>query len=136
MKSGITNNEQPATNKFLSGRVKGEKGDLGWAVEAEGQAYGADAAVDVELHLVEAIEALGIFLAEWGQDDRTQKREPDLAAVRVAGEHEVDEWTAGMLYDVVGVVGLMRHEDDGAVGFRGYGEVEIGMAGVGVVCAA
>jgi len=53
---------------FCSGRVKGDDRDLGWAVEAEGKAYGADAAVDVELHSIEAIEAFGIFFAQWRQD--------------------------------------------------------------------
>src|SRR5882757_3417165 len=46
-----------------SGRVQGDDGDLGGTVEAEGEAHGADAAVDVKLHPVEAIEAFGVFLA-------------------------------------------------------------------------
>ena len=54
----------------------------------------------------------------------------------VAGEHEVDERAARVGDDVVGVVGLVGHEDDGAVGFGGNGEIEVGMAGAGVVDAA
>jgi hypothetical protein len=48
--------------------------------------------------------------------------------VGVAGEHEIDEMSAGMGDDVVGVVGLVCHEDDGAVGIFGEGEIEVGMA--------
>ena len=54
----------------------------------------------------------------------------------VAGEHEVDERAAGVGEDVVGVVGLVGHEEDGAVGVGGDGEVEVGVAGAGVVDAA
>jgi hypothetical protein len=56
--------------------------------------------------------------------------------VGVAREHEVDERTARMLDDSVGVVRLVDHEDDGAVGFGGDGQVEVGVAGSGVVGAA
>src|SRR5437899_12648250 len=38
--------------------------------------------------------------------------------------------------DVFGVVWLVRHEDYGAVGFGGDGEVKVGSAGAGVVDAA
>ena len=120
----------------VSGGLEGDDGDLRWAVEAEGQAYGADAAVDVELHLVEAEVAFGILLAHGREDERAEEGEADLAAVGVAGEHEVDERAAGVGDDVVGVVGLVGHEDDGAVGFGGDGEVEVGVAGAGVVDAA
>ena len=116
--------------------MKGEDCDLGGAVEAEGQADGADATVDVELHLVEAVVAFGVFLAHGGQDERAEEGKPDLAAVGVAGEHEVDERAAGVGDDGVGVVGLVGHEDDGAVGFGGDGEIEVRAAGAGVVQAA
>ena len=53
-----------------SGRLEGQNGDLRWAVEAEGKAHGADATVDVELHLVELIWALGVLFAHRGQDKR------------------------------------------------------------------
>ena len=54
----------------------------------------------------------------------------------VAGKHDVDKGAAGMGADLVGVVGLVRHEEDGAVGFRGDGQVQIGVAGAGIVDAA
>ena len=83
--------------------------------------------------LVEAVEAFGVLLAHGRQDERAEEGKPDLAAVGVAGEHQVDEVAARVGDDVVGVVGFVRHEDDGAVGFGGEGEVEVGVAGTGVV---
>jgi hypothetical protein len=120
---------------FLRG-IQGEDGDFGGAVQPEGQAYGAETAVDVELHLVETVEAFGVLLAHGRQDKRTQEGEPDLATVGVAGKHEVDERTAWVEDDVVGEVGFMRHEEDGAVGFDGDGQIEVGAAGTGVVDTA
>ncbi len=74
--------------------MQGEDRDLGGAVEAEGQAYGSDAAVDVELHVVEAEVAFDVLLAHGREDERAEEGEADLAAVGVAGEHEVDERAA------------------------------------------
>jgi hypothetical protein len=54
----------------------------------------------------------------------------------VAGEHEVDELSARVLEDDVGVVGFVGHEDDWTVGFGRDGEVEIGLGGGRVVEAA
>ncbi len=116
--------------------LEGEKSDFGGAVEAEGDAYGADAAVDVELHLVEVEDAVGVDPAHGGEDEWAQEGELDLASVGVAREHEVDERAAGVLGDDVGEVGLVGHKDNGAVGVGGNGEVEIRMAGAGVFCAA
>ena len=70
-------------------------GEFGGAVEAEGHAYGADAAVDVELHVVEVEEAFDVFFAHGGKDEGAEDGEADLAAVGVAGEHEVDEREGG-----------------------------------------
>ena len=122
--------------RLQSGGLEGDNCDFGGAVQAEGQAYGADAAVDVELHLVEAVEAFGIFFAHGRQDKRAEEGEPDLASVGVTGEHEVDEMAARVGDDFVGEVRFMRHEEDGAVGVCGEGEVEVGVAGAGVVDAA
>ena len=116
--------------------LKGDDGDFGWAVEPEGQAYGADAPIDVELHAVEGVAAFGVFASHGWEDERSGKGEPDLAAVGVAGEHEVDETAFGVGGDGVGVVGLVSHKDDGGVGVVGNGEVQVGMAGAGVVDAA
>jgi hypothetical protein len=49
-----------------SGGVKRQDCDLWRAVEPEGQADGADAAVDVELHLVEAVVAFRVLHAHRG----------------------------------------------------------------------
>jgi hypothetical protein len=122
--------------RCLLGRIQGDDCDFGRAVQAEGQAYGADAAVDVELHLIEAVETFGVLFAHGRQDERTQERKPDLTSVGVTGEHQVDEMAARVGDDLVGEVGFVRHEKDGAVGFGGEGEVEVGMAGARVVEAA
>lgn len=86
--------------------------------------------------MAEAVEAFGVLLAHGRQDERTDEGQPDLATMGVAGEHDVDEGAAGVCENFVGVVGLVRHEEDGAVGFCGDGEVEVGTAGAGVVDAA
>ena len=65
---------------------------------------------------------------------RTGRRH--LAAVGVAGEHRVDPGEARMADDVVDEVRLVAHEDDGRAGRVGDGEVEVGVAGAGVVGAA
>jgi len=117
------------------GGLEGDDRDFGGAVEAEGQAYGADAAVDVELHLVETVVAFGILQAHGREDERAEEGEYDLTAMGVAGKHQIDERTAGMGDDLVGVVGFVCHEEDGAVGFGGDGEIKIGVAGAGVVDA-
>ena len=54
---------------MLSGRLQGDDRDLRWAVEAEGQAHGADAAVDVELHLVEAEVSFDVLLSHGRKDE-------------------------------------------------------------------
>ena len=123
-------------NRSLRTALQGDDGDLGGAVEAEGKAYGADAAVDVELHVVEAVEAFGVLLGHWREDEGTVEGQLDLAAMGVAAKHEVDERTARVGEDVVGIVGRVCHEEDGTVGFWGNGEVEVGVAGAGVVDAA
>ena len=116
--------------------MQGDDCDFGGAVEAEGQAYRADAAVDVKLHLVEAVVAFGILFAHRGEDEWAEEGQANLSAVGVAGEHEIDKMAAGMGDDMVGEVGLVRHEKDGTIGFGGNGEVEVGVAGAGVFNAA
>ena len=85
--------------------------------------------------MFQVVKAFGVPLAHWGQDEGPEERQPDLPAMGVAGEHEVDEGTARVVENVVCEVGLVRHEDDGAIGFGGNGEIEVGMAGAGVVDA-
>lgn len=111
-------------------------GDLRRAVEAKGKSHGADATVDVELHVAEPEVAHDVLLTHGWKDERAVEGHADLASVGVAGEHEVDEVAARMLDDGIGVVGLVDHEDDGTIGVRGNGQVEIGVAAAGVVGAA
>jgi hypothetical protein len=113
-----------------------EVGEFGGAVEAEGKADGADAAVDVKLQVFELEETLDILLAHGWEDQRANVGEADLAAVGVAGEHEVDEREARVQNDLVDIIGLVAHEEDRRIGSGGDGEVEIGPAGSGVVGAA
>jgi len=105
------------------------------AVEAEGQAYGADASVDVELHVIEVEHAFYVLLTHGRQNQRAEDGETDLAAVGVSGEHEVDERKAGVLDDAFDVVRLVAHKDYGCAGVGGNGEIEVGDAGAGVVGA-
>lgn len=114
---------------------EGEVGEFGGAVEAEGEAYCADASIDVELHVVEVKDSFDVLLAHGREDQRADVGEADLAAVGVAGEHEVDEREAGMPDDPVDIIRLMAHEEDGCVGPGGDGVVEVGSAGAGVVGA-
>src|ERR1017187_10159680 len=116
--------------------LQGEERDLGRAVEAEGDADGADATVDVELQAVEAVEACDILSASWGEDDGAEERQANLATVGVAGKHYVDQAAARVSEDVVGVVGGVAHQQDGAVRLPGDGEVEVGHAGYRVGEAA
>ena len=81
-------------------------------------------------------EAFDVLPPQGREDKCAEEGQADLAAVGVAGEHEVDERSARMQEDVVGVVGLVGHEDDGGVGVGGDSEIEVGAASVGVVDAA
>src|SRR5579875_3906793 len=119
-----------------SGALEGEVGDFGGAVETEGKADGAEAAVDVELQVVELEAAFDVLFAHGRKDERADGGEADLAAVGVAGEHGVDVAEARVADDVVDVVGLVAHEDDGRGGEGRDGEIEVGGAGAGVVGAA
>ena len=68
------------------------------------------------------VEALSKLAAHGREGERANEGKADLAAVGVAGEHEVDQREAGVLDDLVGVVGLVDHEDDGGAGNGGDGE--------------
>lgn len=116
----------------FSGRLQGEDRDLGWAVETEGNTYRADAAIDIKLHVVEAEETFGVFFTHRRKHKRAHEGQPNLAAVGVAREHDIDEMAAWMPQNNVSVVGLMSHQNYRAVGLRRDGEVEawVGRAGV------
>ena len=85
--------------------------------------------------MAELEETFDVLLAHGGKDQGADVGKADLAAVGVAGEHEVDEREAGVKDDLVDVVRLVAHEDDGGAGVFWDGEVEVGGAGAGVVGA-
>ena len=59
-------------------------GEFGGAVQPEGQTDGADAAVHIELHVVELEHAFDVLLTHGWQNERAEYGEADLAAVGVA----------------------------------------------------
>ena len=67
-----------------------EQGNLGRAVQPEGNADTADAAIDVELQSTQAEPPLDILAAHRGKSQWTDPGQTNLAAVRVAAEHERD----------------------------------------------
>ncbi len=113
-----------------------DEGDFRWAVEAEGDSDRAYSTIDIELELMEAEVSFCVLSAHVGEYEGAEEGQAYLSAVGVSGEHEIDEVTAGVLDDLVDVVGLVGHEDDGAVGIGGDGQIEVGVAGAGVVDAA
>jgi hypothetical protein len=117
--------------------VEGEGGDLGGAIEADGEADGAEAAVDVELRfrVGETEEAFDVLLAHGREAEGWEEGQADLTAVGVAREDEVGAAGAGVAQDGVGEVGLVAHDDEGAVELGGDGAVEVGL-GVGDVVEA
>lgn len=117
------------------GALEGEVGDLGRAVEAQGETDGAETAVDVELHLAELEAAFDVLLAHGREDERADDGKPHLAAMSVAGEHGVDPGEARVTNDVVDEIGLVAHEDDGRAGRARHSEIEVRAAGAGVVGA-
>ena len=86
--------------------------------------------------MVKTEHAFNVLLAHGWEDEGAEVRQADLAAVGVAGKHEVDEREAGVKDYVLDVVGLMAHEDDRGAGVGGDGEVEVGGTGPGVVGTA
>jgi len=80
--------------------------------------------------------AFDVLLTHGREDEWAEDGKADLAAVGVAREHEVDEREAGVEDDVLDVVRLVAHEDDGCAGVWGDGKVQVGDAGSGIVGAA
>ncbi len=118
-----------------SGPLQRDFRDLRWAVETERKTDGSDAAIDVELHVRKAEQAGDVLFAHRGKDQRTDQGQAHLAAVGVAGEHEVDQRKAGVLAHLVGVVGFVGHQDDRRSGVSRDGGGQVGDAGSGVVDA-
>lgn len=110
-----------------------DQGNLRRAIEAEGNADGADPPIDVELHVAELEMSLHVPLAHGGKYKCSEEGQADLASVRVAGEHEIDKVSSWMLKNGIGVVGLMRHQNDGTIGRRRNGDLELRVGGAGVV---
>ncbi len=108
-------------------------GQFAWTVEPEGKTHGADAAIHIKLHVVELEQALDVLLTHRRQNQRTDHGQPHLSAVRVSGEHKVNQREPRMLDDGIGVVRLVAHQDDRPFGICGYGKVQVGAAGSGVV---
>ncbi len=77
-----------------------------------------------------------VLLTERRKHERAQPGEPDLAAVGVAGKHQVDEREARVPGEVVGEVRLVDHVDDRAVGALGDGMVGAGAEHTGIAGAA
>ena len=117
---------------WFSGASQRDLGDLGRAVESEGRSNRAEAAIDVELQVLQAEQALNIFLAERGKRHGRNEWKANLSAVGVAAEHELNGWACRMLEHLIDEIGCMAQEDDrlvcaGAKEFRN-GEVDVGMA--------
>ena len=68
-----------------------------------------------------------VLLPHGREDKRSEEGQADLAAVGVAGEHEIDQWRLGDEGGRVGVVGLVRHEDDGRSGVGGMARLRSGL---------
>jgi hypothetical protein len=70
--------------RWLWSSDQGEVSEFGGAVEAEWKSDRPDAAVHVELHVVEPEHAFDILLAHGRENERTKDGKADLAAVGVA----------------------------------------------------
>jgi len=66
-------------------------------------------------------EAFDVLFAHRWEDERADHGKANLAAVGVAGEHEVDVGEAGVLDDRVDEVRFVTHEEHRGVGHGGDG---------------
>ena len=62
-------------------RLQRDQRDLRGAIEADGDAYGADPAIDVELQTIKAKETLHVLPTKWWKDQRAKDRQAYLASV-------------------------------------------------------
>ncbi len=85
--------------------------------------------------MIEVEGSLDVLLTHGGQDEWSDERQTDLAAVGVSGEHNVDEREARVLDDLIDVIGFVAHEKDGCSRVGGYGHGEVGGVGAGVIGA-
>src|SRR5690242_1472182 len=85
--------------------------DLGWTVPAHGKADCAQPGIGVERKAAHSIEAPDILPAQVRQVDGTVPWKPDLAAVGVTRELQINRKSS----DYVGIVGLVREQHRGFV---------------------
>ena len=96
--------------------MQSDDGNLRRAVEPKGYADRADAAVDVELQLAEAEPSLDILSSHRRENQRTNQRQANLAAVSVAAEHERDGLPGGEFQQMIHIVGLMAEQNNRLLG--------------------
>jgi hypothetical protein len=88
-----------------SGRTEGESGDLRPAQEAGAQVHEPESTVGVLEHAPHLVEPTGVALREGWKDQAPQERNPDLTAVRVARELQVEAPGGGAHVGEVRLVG-------------------------------
>ncbi len=102
--------------------------DLRGAVEAKGNADGADTAIHVQLRATDAVKTVREESAEGRQGEGAYAGDADLAAVGVAGEDEIDVVAARVGGDCGGIVGLVRHQQDRRIGVWGNRQIQVRLA--------
>src|SRR5262249_47608826 len=120
--SGTAGREGPAGGRSAAGG-QGQQSDFGAHVVAERGAE-ADALVDVQVAVGDAVHAGGDPLAVAPEGDAPQSGQVDLAAVGVAAQHEIAA-AAAKLLDGAGVVG---QDQAGPVGGRGVRPGDVTLA--------
>ena len=85
--------------------------------------------------MTEVEEAVDVLFAHRWKDERADDREADLAAVGVAGEHEVDEREAWVLDYRIDEVWFVAHENDGRFRVGRNGQFKVTGRGAGVAGA-
>jgi hypothetical protein len=115
-----------------SAATQDHRSDFGGAVEPEGNSNRADATVDVELQSFELKDSLDIFFSQIWKIHGAGKGDTDLAAVRVAAEHELNRRACRVTEKVVGKVRRMAQEECRLLGAipneRGNGAIHVGVA--------
>lgn len=116
------------------GGHEGVEGEFGGAEEAEGDGHSAEAGVDVEVDVADAMVPEDVFVAEVRGFDGADEGGADLTAVGVAGELNGGEILGGEAVgdvwlveeDEVGFGGVPMAESRFGVGATGPGGVEAG----------
>jgi hypothetical protein len=94
-------------DESISAGAEREQCNLRRAVEADGDADGAKAAIHIELQIPKTKPALDILAAQRRKSQRADEWHPDLAAVGVTGEHERERLTRSTPQQIVDVVGCV-----------------------------